>query len=113
MSLTLEIEQLPLFNYVYIEQLNRYYYVNDIVSVKYKLWTISLSVDVLMSYKNALLSCSAFVDRNENSYDNTIIDKKRVIQQGYDIEVSTVTNELLDNTSDNNIVLTGFYVKSV
>ncbi len=113
MTLTLEIEQLPLFNYVYIEQLNRYYYVNDIVSVKYKLWTISLSVDVLMSYKNALLSCTAFVDRNENSYDNTIIDKKRVIQQGYDIEVSTVTNELLDNTSTNNIVLTGFYVKSV
>lgn len=113
MSLTLEIEQLPLFNYVYIEQLNRYYYVTDIVSVKYKLWTISLSVDVLMSYKNALLSCTAFVDRNENSYDNTIIDKKRVIQQGYDIEVSTVTNELLDNTSTNNIVLTGFYVKSV
>lgn len=113
MSLTLEIEELPLFNYVYIEQLNRYYYVTDIVSVKYKLWTISLSVDVLMSYKNALLSCSAFVDRNENSYDNTIIDKKRVIQQGYDIEVSTVTNELLDNTSTNNIVLTGFYVKSV
>ena len=113
MSLTLEIEELPLFNYVYIEQLNRYYYVTDIVSVKYKLWEISLSVDVLMSYKNALLSCSAFVDRNENSYDNTIIDKKRVIQQGYDIEVSTVTNELLDNTSTNNIVLTGFYVKSV
>ena len=113
MSLTLELEELPLFNYVYIEQLNRYYYVTDIVSVKYKLWTISLSVDVLMSYKNALLSCSAFVDRNENSYDNTIIDKKRVIQQGYDIEVSTVTNELLDNTSTNNIVLTGFYVKSV
>ena len=113
MSLTLELEELPLFNYVYIEQLNRYYYVTDIVSVKYKLWTISLSVDVLMSYKNALLSCSAFVDRNENSYDNTIIDKKRVIQQGYDIEVSTITNELLDNTSTNNIVLTGFYVKSV
>lgn len=113
MSLTLELEELPLFNYVYIEQLNRYYYVTDIVSVKYKLWEISLSVDVLMSYKNALLSCSAFVDRNENSYDNTIIDKKRVIQQGYDIEVSTVTNELLDNTSTNNIVLTGFYVKSV
>ena len=113
MSLTLELEELPLFNYVYIAQLNRYYYVTDIVSVKYKLWTISLSVDVLMSYKNALLSCSAFVDRNENSFDNTIIDKKRVIQQGYDIEVSTVTNELLDNTSTNNIVLTGFYVKSV
>ena len=113
MSLTLELEELPLFNYVYIAQLNRYYYVTDIVSVKYKLWTISLSVDVLMSYKNALLSCSAFVDRNENSYDNTIIDKKRVIQQGYDIEVSTVTNQLLDNTSTNNIVLTGFYVKSV
>lgn len=113
MSLTLELEELPLFNYVYIAQLNRYYYVTDIVSVKYKLWEISLSVDVLMSYKNALLSCSAFVDRNENSFDNNIIDKKRVIQQGYDIEVSTVTNELLDNTSTNNIVLTGFYVKSV
>ena len=110
MSLTLEIEELPLFNYVYIEQLNRYYYVTDIVSVKYKLWTISLSVDVLMSYKNALLSCSAFVDRNENSFDNNIIDKKRVIEQGYDIEVSTITNALLeDDVVDYNYILTGFY----
>lgn len=109
MSLTIEIEQLPLFNYVYIEQFNRYYYVTDIVSVKYKLWTISLSVDVLMSYKNALLSCSAFVDRNENSFDNNIIDKKRIIEQGYDIEVSTITNELLTDNVDYNYVLTGFY----
>lgn len=109
MSLTLELEELPLFNYVYIAQFNRYYYVTDIVSVKYKLWEISLSVDVLMSYKNALLSCSAFVDRNENSFDNTIIDKKRVIQQGYDIEVSTITNELLNDNVDYNYILTGFY----
>lgn len=109
MSLTLEIEELPLFNYVYIEQLNRYYYVTDIVSVKYKLWTISLSVDVLMSYKNALLSCTAFVDRNENTFDNNIIDKKRVIEQGYDIEVSTITNDLLNDNVDYNYILTGFY----
>ena len=109
MSLTLELEELPLFNYVYIAQFNRYYYVTDIVSVKYKLWEISLSVDVLMSYKNALLSCSAFVDRNENSFDNKIIDKKRVIEQGYDIEVSTITNELLTDNVDYNYILTGFY----
>lgn len=109
MTLTLEIEELPLFNYVYIAQLNRYYYVTDIVSIKYKLWTISLSVDVLMSYKNALLSCIAFVDRNENSFDNNIIDKKRVIEQGYDIEVSTITNELLNDNVDYNYILTGFY----
>ena len=110
MSLTLEIEELPLFNYVYIAQLNRYYYVTDIVSLNYKLWSISLSVDVLMSYKNALLSCSAFVDRNENTFDNKIIDKKRVIEQGYDVEVSTITNELINDTVDYNYILTGFFV---
>ena len=62
-----------------------------------------------MSYKNALLSCSAFVDRNENSFDNNIIDKKRVIEQGYDIEVSTITNQLLTDNVDYNYILTGFY----
>ena len=66
-----------------------------------------MSVDVLMSYKEAIRGVNAFVDRNENTFNPNIIDKKRVIIQGVDTEVSTINNELFDNEIQ--FILTGFY----
>lgn len=96
--ITFTSTDLPTFNYVYIEAFNRYYYVNDITSLKKDLWQMTLSVDVLMSYKEAILACTGFVDRNENEFNADLIDKKRVVEEGNTIEVATVTNELFTAT---------------
>lgn len=85
---------IPNFNYVYIPIFNRYYYVTDITSVRHKLWQISLSVDVLMTYKEAILNCKGFIDRNEYVFNPYVIDKKRVIEQGHDIYTYPVSNYL-------------------
>lgn len=92
--ITVEYLDIPTFNYVYIPIFNRYYFVNDITSVRYKLWQISLSIDTLMTYKDAIMQCVGFIDRNEHEFNAGIIDKKRVIEQGRTMEISSVTNEL-------------------
>lgn len=108
------------FNYVYIDIFKRYYFVTDIRVINNRLYEIDLSSDVLMSYKDALLRLPAFIDRNEFTSNPMVLDKKRVIEQGYDIEVGDIPNELfyqdgeISNTSlsDYNYVINGYKLAS-
>ncbi len=43
------------FNYAYIPEFGRYYFIDDIVSVRTGLWRLSMTVDVLESFKNEIL----------------------------------------------------------
>ena len=72
-------------NYVYIPDFNRYYFINDITSVRQNLWRLSLHVDVLMSYKNEINNTNAFVSRNEFNYDPMVRDDE--ISYYYDKDV--------------------------
>lgn len=112
LSITFEMETVPDFNYIYIPIFNRYYFVNDIRSIRYKIWEISASVDVLMSYKDAILNCVGFIDRNQLEFNSDIIDKKRVVELGHTIEVNSVTNELFTSTMGT-YVLNGLLVSYV
>ena len=96
-AVTFEYDTFPRFNYVYIVPFDRYYYVNDITSVNYGLWEMSLSVDVLMTYKDAILACTGFIDRNESDNNPYVIDKKIVVETGRDVSVENVSNELFVN----------------
>ena len=80
--ITIELNEFPRFNYVYINAFNRYYYVTNVVCVRKNLYEIALSIDVLMSYKEGLLSLDAFIDRNEFTYNSDIVDNQWVIEQG-------------------------------
>ena len=97
-SITFTSDIIPTFNYVYIPIFNRYYYVTDITSIKNKLWQMSLTVDVLMTYKEALLSCTGYIDRNENEYNGLIPDGMISLEKGEIIETNFVTNELFTET---------------
>lgn len=53
------------FNYVYIESLNRYYFVKEI-SQDGDLCTVRLKVDVLFTYKDKILASSGTLTQGEN-----------------------------------------------
>ena len=55
------------FNYAYIPDFYRYYYVNDITSVRVGLWRLTLICDVLMSFKNAILNSYAIIDHTQTT----------------------------------------------
>lgn len=61
------------YNYMYIPDWRRYYFIKDIISVKNGLWEIHAHVDVLMSFSNEIKNCGATMKRQEN-YFNLYLD---------------------------------------
>lgn len=96
LSVRISSNYLPQINYVYIEELNRYYFVTNINIIRNKLFSLDLELDVLMSYKDSIMNLTAFVDRNEEVYNKDIIDNKIVVSQGYDVEDNYIPNTVFD-----------------
>ena len=69
-----------------IHDFNRWYYINNIVSVGKNLWQLSCSVDVLETYHGSrddetmLYGCTGIVARNEAASDPTLTDSAIPIQ---------------------------------
>lgn len=64
-AIMIENENPVNFNYAYIPDFNRFYFISDIVNVSNNLWRINLKVDVLESFKNDILSSSAILSDSE------------------------------------------------
>ena len=54
------------YNYAYIPQCHRYYYINDIIALSGGRVKLILSVDVLMSFKTDILNSTQLVTRQKN-----------------------------------------------
>ena len=54
------------YNYAYIPQCHRYYYINDIIALSGGRVKLVLSVDVLMSFKSDILNSTQLVTRQKN-----------------------------------------------
>lgn len=54
------------YNYMYIDEFKRWYFIDEIISVRTDLWTIMARVDVLMSFKNDIYISPAIIDKVEN-----------------------------------------------
>lgn len=74
-KLIIEYEEVPNFNYVYIAKFKRYYFVQEITSVRTRLFRITLKCDVLMSYKEKILNLNCYIARNEYEYNLDIQDE--------------------------------------
>lgn len=69
----IEMENPSQYNYCFIPEFNRYYFITDITSVRTGLWRISCSVDVLMSFQSQILNLDVIV------VDDTSPDKETYI----------------------------------
>ena len=82
------------YNYVYIQDLLRYYYIDDWTYNADGTWTASCSVDVLSSWKSYIMNSPGYIGRAEMYYSPTVPDKS------YPVKIEPVT--IRDNA------LTGF-----
>ena len=55
------------YNYAYIPEFGRYYFISDMVSVRNNLWRIHLAVDVLMSFKDYILNVPVILSDTETT----------------------------------------------
>lgn len=66
---------IPSANYLFIPSFNRYYFVRNMRILKARnVVEIDCEVDVLMSYADALSQLDCVVKRQENAYNNYLVD---------------------------------------
>lgn len=97
------------YNYCYIADFKRYYFVTDMVSIRVGFTEIDLKVDVLTSFltQNNIGNLEGFVGRCSNStyYSNEIPDNRVQFKSIHDVTVVTPTNISIN---DGNCVNTTF-----
>lgn len=99
-----EYTSLKPFNYVFIADLNRYYYVKEVRQLN-EFATLTLTEDVLMSWGDLIRSQAGFVERNENSYDVDKIDD--LVEYDFDksvlVTTITPTNDIYNKTATDSL----------
>ena len=58
-----------IYNYAYIPEFGRYYFIGNPVSVRENLWEIPFTVDVLESWKSQIKQQVAIIERQENDWN--------------------------------------------
>lgn len=87
------------YNYMYIEEFKRWYFINDIVSVRNKLWEIHAHVDVLYTWRAAIQTMECVIDKTE-SYDDSNVyydDGSFVLDSRNNVEIKQFPNGLSQN----------------
>ena len=88
-QMLLNIVDLNPYNYMYIADFNKYYFITNIISVRTGLWLVSALIDVLESYKNEILQLNVILSdtestgskpyRNGSCWDVLVKDKTDII----------------------------------
>lgn len=91
-----------LYNYAYIENFGRYYFINNINVMPNKIYILSLECDVLESFKEDILNSKGVVSRRKdgNKYFNSGVSNSEVRK-----EVEIYRSELEVGLRDSTILV--------
>lgn len=64
------------YNYCYIPEFGRYYYIVDITSVRTRVWEVSMRCDVLMSYSVQIKALKPIIERDETGQSAGLVDSE-------------------------------------
>ena len=93
----IEYDNPTAFNYCYIDAFNRYYFVVDVVVVRNNLLRISLSVDVLYTFKNAILAQNVIIEKNANDYNLYLPDSDLMVNVKTKTDIINFSSGLLES----------------
>lgn len=90
------------YNYAYIPLFSRYYFINEIQSIRNNLWSITASVDVLHTYKNEIKNCKCLELRTSKTSNKYLVDADTVVENDRDIETIRMNGyDILGNFTGN------------
>ena len=89
------------YNYCYIQDLGRYYFIESVEKMNGTIYKIRVSVDVLKSFSTQIENINAIITKSENPDDN-ILDCEKT--ENYTSEVINVTDNF--NHAGNLILVT-------
>ena len=89
------------YNYMYIGEFNRYYYIDDIVNVNKNMWEIHAHTDVLYSFINDIRKSSAIIEKSETENNSNLYmnDGSFVMDSRKYNEIKRFPNGLNENGS--------------
>lgn len=90
-TIFIESDNLSDYNYLYIKEFNRYYFINDIKNVRNNIWSITGEVDVLYTYKDKILSLPLILEKSEND-----IHSNKMLNDGSYITTTETFEEILN-----------------
>lgn len=87
------------YNYAYIPQFDRYYFIKEITNYRNNLWILTLEVDVLMSFKSSILNMHCIFIETENvGADRYLSDARVWVNKVKDkTDILTFPNGLLES----------------
>lgn len=94
------------FNYIYIPELRRYYYVKNSTIREDGFVQIQCSVDVLKSFKTDILASAQYVERQENKCSYQVPDNGYVIKSNRNLTIKNFGNPIIVPNDD--FILTTF-----
>lgn len=72
------------YNYAYIPEFKRYYFIRKVTSLRKGIWTVELEVDPLMSFKGDILALQVVVDKQSSaSIGDEYIDDGSLVSDNY------------------------------
>ena len=89
------------YNYCYIQDLERYYFIESVERMNGSIYKIRLTVDVLKSFSTQIENINAIITKSENPDDNFVDCEK---SENYTSEVINLTDNF--NHSGNLILVT-------
>jgi hypothetical protein len=90
------------FNYCFIHELNRYYYVDSFNVVEKNVYELHLTVDVLKTYETEIMNATGTVDERENA-DGFISSRRNVFDVRPNFERIDFDKDLFD--ADGTIIM--------
>lgn len=72
-SIVINIDNPTIYNYAYIEDFKRYYFITDYISLRTGIWQINLKSDVLMSFKDSILASAVLINNTETTGKNNYL----------------------------------------
>ena len=82
------------YNYCYIQDLGRYYYIDSVEKMNGTIYKIRVSVDVLKSFSTQIENINAIITKSENP-DNNFVDCEK--SENYTNEVINLTDNFNHN----------------
>ena len=89
------------YNYCYIQDLGRYYFIESVEKMNGTIYKIKLTVDVLKSFSTQIENIQAIITKSENADDNVVDCEK---SENYTSEVMNLIDNF--NHSGNLILIT-------
>ena len=95
-TIMLNIDNPTIYNYAYISDFHRYYFITEYVSVRTGLWQLNLKSDVLMSFKDSILASRVLVNKSESSGSSYLSGENWVTSCKTKTDIVSFSNGLLN-----------------